>query len=58
MASADVTITRDCLSSFKGIRRDTPADVYEGCRPAATDIRLAQYVFNDISELDIRRYQI
>nr|CAG4650617.1 EOG090X0I2F [Sida crystallina] len=52
---ADVVITRDCLSSFKGIRRDIPADVYEGCRPAASDVKLAQYVFNDISELDIKR---
>nr|SVE76126.1 EOG090X0I2F [Daphnia hispanica] len=48
-------ITRDCLSSIQGIRRDIPADIYEGCRPAARDIRLAQYVFNDIDELDIKR---
>ncbi|XP_046650400.1 uncharacterized protein LOC124341361 isoform X1 [Daphnia pulicaria] len=52
---AEEIITRDCLSSIKGIRRDIPADIYEGCRPAARDIRLAQYVFNDIDELDIKR---
>lgn len=55
---ADVVITRDCLSSVQGIRRDIPADTYEGCRPAASDVKLAQYVFNDISELDIKRYNI
>nr|CAG4642178.1 EOG090X0I2F [Eurycercus lamellatus] len=52
---AEEVITRDCLSSIQGIRRDIPADIYEGCRPAASDVRLAQYVFNDITELDIRR---
>nr|CAG4652304.1 EOG090X0I2F [Triops cancriformis] len=52
---ADEIITRDCLSSIIGIRRDIPADTYEGCRPAAEDVRLAQYVFNDITELDIKR---
>lgn len=53
---AEEVITRDCLSSVQAIRRDIPADVYEGCRPAAKDVKLAQYVFNDIDELDIRRY--
>nr|CAG4638158.1 EOG090X0I2F [Chydorus sphaericus] len=52
---AEEVITRDCLSSIQGIRRDIPADMYEGCRPAARDVKLAQYVFNDIDELDIRR---
>nr|CAG4645928.1 EOG090X0I2F [Lynceus sp. MCZ IZ 141354] len=52
---ADVVITRDCLSSLQGIRRDIPADTYEGCRSGAEDVRLAQYTFNDIVELDIKR---
>lgn len=53
---ASVTITRDCLSTFRGFRTDVPADHYEGCRKAAKDVRLAHYVFNNtIKELDIRR---
>lgn len=53
---ASVTITRDCLSSFRGFRTDVPPDHYEGCREAAKDVRLAHYVFNNsISQLDIRR---
>lgn len=54
---ASVTITRDCLSTLNsGYRTDLPADRYEGCRPAAKDVRLAHYVFNNtIKELDIRR---
>ncbi|CAG0884076.1 unnamed protein product [Cyprideis torosa] len=51
----DVLITRDCLSAFKGRRRDIPADQYEGCRPASKDIQLAQFTFNNIDELDIHR---
>ncbi|KAK6637782.1 hypothetical protein RUM44_008204 [Polyplax serrata] len=47
-------ITRDCLSSLT-FRTDIPADHYEGCRPAAKDVRLAHYVNNSISEYDIRR---
>lgn len=52
-----VTITRECLSTLSsGFRTDLPADRYEGCRPAAQDVRLAHYVFNNtIKELDIRR---
>lgn len=51
-----MTITRDCLSSFRGFRTDLPADHYEGCREAARDVRLAHYVFNNtIKQLDIRR---
>lgn len=54
---ASVTITRDCLSTLNsGYRTDLPADRYEGCRPAARDVRLAHYVFNNtIKELDIKR---
>lgn len=48
-------ITRDCLSSMRGIRTDIPADHYEGCRPAAKDVKLANYVNNSIKELDIYR---
>nr|CAD7574458.1 unnamed protein product [Timema californicum] len=48
-------ITRECLSSVRSVRTDIPADHYEGCRPAAKDVRLAHYVNNTIKELDIRR---
>lgn len=53
-AGQDV-ITRDCLSSVKGIRTDIPADRYEGCRPALVDVKLANYVNNSIREIDIKR---
>lgn len=52
---ADVLITRDCLSSLEGYRRDIPSDRYEGCRPAAKDVKLGHYTFPEIQELDIRR---
>ncbi|XKL61444.1 hypothetical protein PGB90_008501 [Kerria lacca] len=48
-------ITRDCLSSVKGIRTDIPADHYEGCRPGTVDVKLANYVNNSIKEIDISR---
>ncbi|ENN73862.1 uncharacterized protein LOC109541443 [Dendroctonus ponderosae] len=51
----ETMITRDCLSSMRGIRTDIPADHYEGCRPAAVDSKLGNYVSNSIKELDIYR---
>lgn len=56
MRLASVTITRDCLSSFRAFRTDLPPDHYEGCRSAVKDVKLAHYVFNNtIKQLDIRR---
>uniref|UniRef100_A0A1B6CQR7 Uncharacterized protein n=1 Tax=Clastoptera arizonana TaxID=38151 RepID=A0A1B6CQR7_9HEMI len=52
---AEEIITRNCLSSFRALRTDIPADHYEGCRPATVDLRLAHYVNNSIKELDIKR---
>jgi len=52
---ATEVITRDCLSSFKGIRTDIPADHYEGCRKATRDFRLANYVNNSNKEIDVKR---
>lgn len=52
---AQTVITRDCLSTFRTFRTDIPADTYEGCRPAAKDVNLANYVNNSIKELDIKR---
>lgn len=56
--SAQKIITRDCLSNFRAFRTDIPADTYEGCRAAAKDVNLANYVNNTIKELDIKRYMI
>lgn len=50
-----VTITRDCYSSFRGMRTDIPPDHYEGCRKAALDPHLANYVNNTVKEYDVRR---
>lgn len=52
--SANEFLTRECLSSLT-FRSDIPADHYEGCRPAATDVRLGHYVNNSIKELDVHR---
>ncbi|KPJ12553.1 hypothetical protein RR48_06693 [Papilio machaon] len=52
---AQEVITRDCLSNFKPFRTDIPADTYEGCRSAAKDVNLANYVNNTIKELDVKR---
>lgn len=43
------------MSNLRGFRTDIPADRYEGCRPAATDVRLGHYVNNSITQLDIHR---
>lgn len=52
---ASEIITRDCLSSLT-FRSDIPADKYEGCRPAAKDVRLGHYVNHSIKEHDIHRW--
>lgn len=52
---AETIVTRECLSLLEGYRRDIPADRFEGCRPAALDVKLGLYTFNNIKELDIKR---
>lgn len=48
-------MTRDCLSNIVPFRRDVPADRFEGCRPAASQPKLAVYVDNSVKELDLKK---
>ncbi|XP_054154379.1 uncharacterized protein LOC128952931 [Oppia nitens] len=52
---SDLLVTRDCLSNIIPYRRDIPADRFEGCRPAATQPKLAVFVENSVDQLDLKK---
>ncbi|XP_023215753.1 uncharacterized protein LOC111618437 [Centruroides sculpturatus] len=52
---AEKLITRECLSNLEGLRKDIPADRFEGCRPAAAQPKLAVYVENTVKQLELKR---